>query len=315
MTKRKLSLEEIAKILCHSVETIKRYAKKGELPKIESDGESLVFSEEEIAKKFNLKNLNEPFIDIKKAEEITGLNKKLIHYLHTLKSEDPIPHYKLKDYKNKKWSKKGAVKLLFLKSELKEWMNPKMIVSSKYSNYRYKNELFKEIISSAININEKLGFLSSQEKFVFEKIFLDGKKLSEFASERGLSEFQFRYTFKKAYKKIKQNFENLPKLMEENKKYSEKIKLLEEKVKMLEKGINTSNMKEEILSIYAISLEDLDLSVRARNCLICMDVKTLGDLMTPKYSERNLLKFRNVGQKTAEEIKSVVKKYGLELKY
>ena len=47
-------------------------------------------------------------------------------------------------------------------------------------------------------------------------------------------------------------------------------------------------------------LVDMDLSVRALNCLKSAEVETLGDLV--KYNKNDLLKFRNFGRKSLTEL-------------
>lgn len=56
-------------------------------------------------------------------------------------------------------------------------------------------------------------------------------------------------------------------------------------------------------------LEDLDLSVRALNCLKAAEVETLGELVA--YSKSDLLKFRNFGKKSLAELEDVVHAKGL----
>ena len=51
-------------------------------------------------------------------------------------------------------------------------------------------------------------------------------------------------------------------------------------------------------------LTDLDLSVRAFNCLKAAEVKTLGDLVS--YNIADLLKFRNFGKKSLSELEELV---------
>ena len=55
----------------------------------------------------------------------------------------------------------------------------------------------------------------------------------------------------------------------------------------------------------------LDLSVRAMNCLNSANVRLLYELCTK--TEAKMLKFRNFGHKTLEEIKDKIEKLGLEL--
>lgn len=57
-------------------------------------------------------------------------------------------------------------------------------------------------------------------------------------------------------------------------------------------------------------LVDLDLSVRALNCLKAADVETLGDLVA--FNKNDLLKFRNFGKKSLAELEELVKAKGLE---
>ncbi len=57
------------------------------------------------------------------------------------------------------------------------------------------------------------------------------------------------------------------------------------------------------------SLEDLDLSVRAYNCLKAAKINTLGELV--KYEMHELLKFRNFGKKSLVEIEELLTNKGL----
>ncbi|MDP4826106.1 MAG: DNA-directed RNA polymerase subunit alpha [Flavobacteriales bacterium] len=56
-------------------------------------------------------------------------------------------------------------------------------------------------------------------------------------------------------------------------------------------------------------LVDMDLSVRALNCLKAADIETLGDLVS--YNKNDLLKFRNFGKKSLTELEDLVDNKGL----
>ncbi|MBI2259838.1 MAG: DNA-directed RNA polymerase subunit alpha [Flavobacteriia bacterium] len=56
-------------------------------------------------------------------------------------------------------------------------------------------------------------------------------------------------------------------------------------------------------------LIDMDLSVRALNCLKAADVETLGDLVS--FNKNDLLKFRNFGKKSLTELEDLVDNKGL----
>jgi DNA-directed RNA polymerase subunit alpha len=60
---------------------------------------------------------------------------------------------------------------------------------------------------------------------------------------------------------------------------------------------------EEVLHMRQLlktKLADMNLSVRALNCLKAADVETLGELV--KYQKNDLLKFRNFGKKSLTEL-------------
>lgn len=56
-------------------------------------------------------------------------------------------------------------------------------------------------------------------------------------------------------------------------------------------------------------LVDMDLSVRALNCLKAADIETLGDLVS--FNKNDLLKFRNFGKKSLTELEDLVESKGL----
>lgn len=65
-----------------------------------------------------------------------------------------------------------------------------------------------------------------------------------------------------------------------------------------------------IRQLLKTKLVDMDLSVRALNCLKAADVETLGELVS--YNKNDLLKFRNFGKKSLTELEELVKSKNLE---
>ena len=61
--------------------------------------------------------------------------------------------------------------------------------------------------------------------------------------------------------------------------------------------------------LFKTSLEDLDLSVRAYNCLKAAKINSLSELV--KYDTHELLKFRNFGKKSLVEIEELLQEKGL----
>jgi DNA-directed RNA polymerase subunit alpha len=64
-------------------------------------------------------------------------------------------------------------------------------------------------------------------------------------------------------------------------------------------------------AILDIPVTDFELSVRSRNCLKKMNIRTLGDLL--KTSEQELLSYKNFGETSLNEIKALLAQKGLRL--
>ncbi len=80
---------------------------------------------------------------------------------------------------------------------------------------------------------------------------------------------------------------------------------------------NKEDKKEDMVDEHTLQLrkmlktplEDLDLSVRAFNCLKAAKINSLSELV--QYEQEDLMKFRNFGQKSLSEIDSVLQDRGL----
>ncbi len=79
-----------------------------------------------------------------------------------------------------------------------------------------------------------------------------------------------------------------------------------------EEKVHGEEFDEEILKMRQLlktKLVDLDLSVRALNCLKAAEVETLGDLV--KFNKNDLLKFRNFGKKSLTELDELLESMDL----
>lgn len=69
---------------------------------------------------------------------------------------------------------------------------------------------------------------------------------------------------------------------------------------------------EEVLRIRKLlkmSVDELELSVRSYNCLMAANIKTIGDLV--RRDEQEMLKFRNFGRKSLQELTQILEEKGL----
>ena len=76
-----------------------------------------------------------------------------------------------------------------------------------------------------------------------------------------------------------------------------------QEIAILEEGAINENLYKPV--------EELELSVRAYNCLKNADIKFIGELV--QRSEQEMLKTKNFGKKSLNEIKDVLHEMGLSL--
>ena len=76
--------------------------------------------------------------------------------------------------------------------------------------------------------------------------------------------------------------------------------------------ILVSNEKDEPVKVMEMSIEDMDLSVRSYNCLKRANINTIEDLT--RKSKDDMLKVRNLGLKSLEEVINKLESMGLSLR-
>jgi DNA-directed RNA polymerase subunit alpha len=76
--------------------------------------------------------------------------------------------------------------------------------------------------------------------------------------------------------------------------------------------ILVSREEDEQQKVLEMSIEDMDLSVRSYNCLKRANIHIIEDLT--KRSEEDMLKVRNLGRKSLDEVIGKLRSYGLDLK-
>lgn len=75
--------------------------------------------------------------------------------------------------------------------------------------------------------------------------------------------------------------------------------------------IETNTDRDTLLSKLALKINEIELSVRSTNCLSGANIETIGELVIMPESE--MLKFRNFGKKSLNEIKAKLEEMGLSL--
>lgn len=72
-----------------------------------------------------------------------------------------------------------------------------------------------------------------------------------------------------------------------------------------------SKEDERLRKLFVTPVDELELSVRSANCLKAANLKTLGELVI--RTDQEMLKYRNFGKKSLQEIKEKLQEYGLGL--
>jgi DNA-directed RNA polymerase subunit alpha len=71
--------------------------------------------------------------------------------------------------------------------------------------------------------------------------------------------------------------------------------------------------RERLRKLLNMSVNEIELSVRAANCLNNANITTVGELA--QKTEADMLKYRNFGKKSLNEIKDKLKELGMSLGY
>ena len=144
------------------------------------------------------------------------------------------------------------------------------------------------VFTPIINVKYSIENTRVEQKTDFEKLILDIQTDGSIHPEDALKG--------SAQLLIKHFYLFSDKDMEFDEDNSDEIEVVDEELLHMRKLLKTS-------------LNDLDLSVRAFNCLKAADIKTLGDLVSIEISD--MMKFRNFGKKSLTELEELVDNKGL----
>jgi len=302
-----LSREEVKKILRIEDDRTLSYHKNFKL--IVND-KGHFFDRREIAEQLGT-DFTEPFLDMKEASAYMEMTEE--YFLDKIVVKKLIPFYSISD--NKKGSKRlfKRSELNFLKEEpYKIYLDTNSSLIDVMRTHRW----MKEMLIFCMNDDMKLlDFLSFREKEVITEL-LDGNSIEGLAKKFDLPRDRVRMIFEKAKRHINMNlFRNFKNMVSTYKELTERNIILEVTLKTLEAKIPPPNSEMDeyefaVHNILKTNIDDLDLSVRARNGLKNAQVETLADLV--KYNKMDLLKFRNCGAKSLSEIEELIKEKGLQ---
>lgn len=180
-------------------------------------------------------------------------------------------------------------------------------------------------MSIPIMLNE-ICLLNRREAQIMCDI-INGKDVGWIAQDYGLTRSRIMQIFHKGCQKarelstIKEQLDELHKLRNEAELMKTELKIMYDKLKGThiteqkmqemdkEECIKYIKATDEMLKTLSTHLVDCNLSIRAQNCLKSAGLKTIGDLI--KFTRGDLLKFRNFGRKTLNELEDFLESIGL----
>lgn len=78
-----------------------------------------------------------------------------------------------------------------------------------------------------------------------------------------------------------------------------------------EEEVETEDKEDKVQKLLNMPINEIELSVRSHNCIQSANIQTIGDLA--RLSETEMLKYRNFGKKSLDEIKGILTSLGLTL--
>jgi len=165
--------------------------------------------------------------------------------------------------------------------------------------------------------------LTARERDVLQKFHFEGWSLEQIGEARSMAREVVRQTKEMGIRKLRKTPGRFQSVYAQNKELREEIEQLKKENSGLRYKCKVTldlvreEIREEIMgkipnsnSILGVNIRDLDLSVRALNCLKAAEIDVLGELV--HYKRSDLLKFRNFGKKGIDEVEALLKSMNLE---
>lgn len=161
-------------------------------------------------------------------------------------------------------------------------------------------------------------WIGSNTKDIIEQI-LDGRTLTEVGNDYGVSRERVRQIFMKGLSCVEQRAEKYHQLVARNKRLEEKNAALVREIEILKGVVEerkydedlASDADEEKLGLLATTVDELPVSIRAKNCLIAANLHSVMEIVSLK--KEHLLNVRNFGKKSLSDIFEFLDSKGLKM--
>ena len=187
----------------------------------------------------------------------------------------------------------------------------------------YPLNLVQDILGSDLEtvyipgVGAALSLLTERERQMLSARYERGLTLEQLGKEQGVTRERIRQIIAKAIRKLRhpsysRKFLGMS-IVEHYQILAEKERSMIEKEQAIHAYYSAhSDRNPPEKSIELQPIENLDLSIRSYNCLTRAGKKTIGDIAETPYGE--LLKVRNLGRRSLQEIVAKMRASGLEIK-
>lgn len=157
-----------------------------------------------------------------------------------------------------------------------------------------------------------LDVLADREKKVLIDV-MEGCPYEDIGEGLGLTRERVRQIFLKSLRRISASMVSYRQMLNETielRRLRDEVREKDRELRRLRKMLNVPEQNSEECKLKNIKLVDMELSVRALNCLKSAQIYTIGDLL--EYDRMDLLKFRNFGNKSLNELDDLLTRLGLK---
>ena len=184
------------------------------------------------------------------------------------------------------------------------------------------DKVFRMMISGAIELDQQI--LKDRERKIL-KGFVLNQSANELAQDMGLTRERVRQIACKSMYKLVDGF-NVDKILEKQKLLEQQVAEYNMHLEKLGEIASSYEVQQDIVQSYLLikryerecsplvtllkkRVEDLPLPIRTKNALLCLDLRTLGDVV--KKNKASLENARGFGKKSIDELDSYITKAGL----
>lgn len=169
----------------------------------------------------------------------------------------------------------------------------------------------KAFVNVCIDMLDSTSITYREKEII--KMICDGYGYDDIADRFCLTRERVRVLYEKALRHLTASTRSHMKLLNERITMMREIESLKSIINTQRKLMDGEKIKaidEDENEWFKVKIIDLNLSVRAINCLKCCNINTLGELV--QYKKESFMKKRTVGKKTVMELDDLIDSLGLK---